>query len=90
MPRRKEPRIPDAILDQLLAGADPKTAFDPNGLLDGLRACLKTNYFTNLAYCSRSAPWIPEREACGWPGGWIWRLCEAAWRPDSPAEAIAG
>src|SRR3954465_4952437 len=34
MPRRKEPRIPDAILDQLLAGADPKTAFDPNGLLD--------------------------------------------------------
>src|SRR3954453_15192368 len=37
MPRRKEPRIPDAILDQLLAGADPKTAFDPNGLLDGLK-----------------------------------------------------
>ena len=30
MPRRKEPRIPDAVLDQLLAGADPKTAFDPN------------------------------------------------------------
>src|SRR3954469_24720000 len=37
MPRRKEPRIPDAILDQLLAGADPKTAFDPNGLLDELK-----------------------------------------------------
>src|SRR5215213_962874 len=37
MPRRKEPHIPDAILDQLLAGADPKTAFDPNGLLDGLK-----------------------------------------------------
>src|SRR5689334_7884042 len=37
MPRRKESRIPDAILDQLLAGADPKTAFDPNGLLDGLK-----------------------------------------------------
>ena len=31
MPRRKEPRIPDAALDQLLAGADPKTVFDPNG-----------------------------------------------------------
>ena len=31
MPKRKDPRIPDAILDQLLAGADPKTAFDPNG-----------------------------------------------------------
>jgi putative transposase len=27
--RRKEPHFPDAILDQLLAGADPKTAFDP-------------------------------------------------------------
>src|SRR4051794_27285393 len=37
MPRRKQPRIPDAILDQLLAGADPKTAFDPNGLLDDLK-----------------------------------------------------
>src|SRR5919199_170600 len=40
MPRRKQPRIPDAILDQLLAGADPKTAFDPNGLLDGLKKAL--------------------------------------------------
>lgn len=37
MPRRKEPRIPDAVLDQLLGGADPKTAFDPNGLLDELK-----------------------------------------------------
>ena len=40
MPRRKEARIPDAILDQLLAGADPKTAFDPNGLLDDLKKAL--------------------------------------------------
>jgi putative transposase len=40
MPRRKEPKIPDAILDQLLAGADPKTAFDPNGLLDALKKAL--------------------------------------------------
>jgi putative transposase len=40
MPRRKQPRIPDAILDQLLAGADPKTAFDPDGLLDGLKKAL--------------------------------------------------
>jgi putative transposase len=30
-PRRKDPRIPDAVLDQLLAGADPKTVFDPTG-----------------------------------------------------------
>jgi putative transposase len=29
MARRQEPRIPDAILDQLLAGSDPKAAFDP-------------------------------------------------------------
>src|SRR5919106_1569601 len=40
MPRRKEPTIPDALLDQLLAGADPKTAFDPNGLLDSLKKAL--------------------------------------------------
>jgi putative transposase len=40
MARRKEPRIPDAVLDQLLAGADPKTAFDPNGLLDELKKAL--------------------------------------------------
>jgi len=40
MPRRKEPRIPDAVLDQLLAGADPKTVFDPNGLIDDLKKAL--------------------------------------------------
>ena len=37
MVRRKDPKIPDALLDQLLAGADPKTAFDPNGLLNELK-----------------------------------------------------
>ncbi len=40
MPRRKEARIPDAVLDQLLAGADPKAAFDPNGLIDDLKKAL--------------------------------------------------
>src|ERR1044072_2562573 len=40
MPRRKEPRIPDAVLDQLLAGADAKTAFDPDGLLADLKKAL--------------------------------------------------
>ena len=40
MPRRKEPRIPDALLDQLLADADPKTVFDPNGLIDELKKAL--------------------------------------------------
>src|SRR5437763_15067014 len=32
-----EPGTKSAVLDQLLAGADPKTAFDPNGLLDDLK-----------------------------------------------------
>ena len=40
MPRRKEPKIPDVIVDQLLAGADASTIFDPNGLLDGLKKAL--------------------------------------------------
>src|SRR4051794_12605440 len=40
MPRRKEPMIPDVLLDQLLAGADPKAALDPGGLLDGLKKAL--------------------------------------------------
>lgn len=40
MARRKAPAIPDALLDQLLAGADPKSAFDPNGLLDSLKKAL--------------------------------------------------
>ena len=40
MARRKEPRFPDAVLDQLLAGADAKTAFDQGGLLDGLKKAL--------------------------------------------------
>ena len=40
MARRKAPRIPDAILDQLLAGADPKTAFEADGLLDELKKAL--------------------------------------------------
>ncbi len=37
MARRKAPRIPDSLLDQLLAGADPKTAFDADGLLEDLK-----------------------------------------------------
>jgi putative transposase len=40
MARRKQPIIPDQLLDQLLAGADPKTAFDKDGLLDGLKKAL--------------------------------------------------
>src|SRR5215213_7155021 len=40
MTRRKEPQIPDALLDQLLAGADAKSAFDAGGLLYGLKKAL--------------------------------------------------
>src|SRR4051794_20941021 len=40
MPRRKEPRIPNAVLDQLLAGADPRAALEPKGLLDDLKKAL--------------------------------------------------
>ena len=42
MPRRKDPRIPDAVLDQLLAGADPKTVFDLlRGKQDEKRASIR-------------------------------------------------
>ena len=37
MPRRKEPAIPDAILVQLLGGADAKTAFHGVGLIDQMK-----------------------------------------------------
>jgi hypothetical protein len=37
MPRRKQPAIPDELLDQLLAGSDPRAALADGGLLDGLK-----------------------------------------------------
>ncbi len=40
MARRKAPHIPDALLDQLLAGADARTAFETDGLLDRLKKAL--------------------------------------------------
>jgi putative transposase len=40
MARRKQPVIPDQLLDQLLAGADAKTAFEKDGLLDELKKAL--------------------------------------------------
>jgi len=40
MARRKAPHIPDALLDQLLAGADARTAFEADGLLDSLKKAL--------------------------------------------------
>jgi putative transposase len=40
MPRRKSPAIPDELLDQLLAGADPKAALESDGLIDSLKKAL--------------------------------------------------
>ena len=40
MARRKQPTIPDQLLEQLLAGADAKTAFAKDGLLDELKKAL--------------------------------------------------
>ena len=40
MSRRKEPAIPNELLDQLLAGGAARAAFDPGGLLDSLKKAL--------------------------------------------------
>ena len=40
MPRRKAPVIADAVPDQLPAGADARTAFEADGLLDHLKKAL--------------------------------------------------
>ena len=40
MPRRKPPTVPDELLDQLLAGSDPRAALADGGLLDGLKKAL--------------------------------------------------
>jgi hypothetical protein len=40
MARRKQPVIPDQLLDQLLSGADAKAAFEKDGLLDELKKAL--------------------------------------------------
>jgi putative transposase len=37
MARRKQPVIPDELLDQLLAGRDPQTVFSKDGLFDELK-----------------------------------------------------
>ena len=40
MARRKQPVIPDQLLDELLAGTDAKMAFEKDGLLDELKKAL--------------------------------------------------
>jgi putative transposase len=40
MARRKDPQIPDALLDQLLSGSEASAAFEQGGLLDHLKKAL--------------------------------------------------
>jgi putative transposase len=40
MARRKHPFIPDALLDLLLNGVDPRTAFNLDGVVDALKKAL--------------------------------------------------
>jgi putative transposase len=40
MPHRKQPSIPDVLLDQLLDGADPRTASNPDDTIDALKKAL--------------------------------------------------
>lgn len=40
MARRKAPVIPDALLDQLLAGRDPQAALGKDGLIEELKRAL--------------------------------------------------
>jgi|GEM_PF-2851446 len=37
MPRRKQPTVPDELLDQLLGGSDPQAALAEGGLLDDMK-----------------------------------------------------
>ena len=46
MARRKQPTIPDQVLDQLLAGTDARTAFAKDGLLDELKKALLHQAFS--------------------------------------------
>jgi len=40
MPARKKPLLPDELVDQLMAGRDPSTVFDKDGLLDELKRAI--------------------------------------------------
>ena len=93
MPRRKEPMIPDALLDQLLAGADPKAAFDPDGLLDELKKALAERALNaemdhHLDGDGRKAGQQPQRlrqeDACSpTPASSSWRCRATGWRPST-------
>ena len=90
MPRRKEPRIPDAFLDQLLAGADAKTAFDPDGLLDDLKKALAErvlnaemdHHLAGEELGVTGATAMARRQSSPTPARSSWR-CHATARPAS-------
>jgi putative transposase len=70
MAGRKPPVIADRLLDQLLGGADAKSAFEKDGLLDALKKALAERAFECR---DRSSPG-------GWRGGrssqqpqWVWQ-----------------
>lgn len=46
MTRRKEPAIPNDLLDQLLAGGAASAAFEQGGLLDTLKKALTERALT--------------------------------------------
>jgi MFS family permease len=52
--------IPGAVLDQLLAGADPKTAFDLKGLIDDLKKA-RPNGFSTPRWIDRHLFIAPRR-----------------------------
>ena len=68
MARRKQPAISDELLDQLLAGADPKTAFAKDGLLDELKKA-----FAERALNAEIDHHLNNGEEDGRPSAeWLW------------------
>jgi putative transposase len=78
MPRRKAPHIPDELLDQLLAGADAKTAFDADGLLDALKKVL-----AERALNAEMDHHLATDESGDSRNGYGRKVYEAAYRPRS-------
>ena len=81
MARRKEPRIPDHLLDQLLAGADAKSAFAKDGLLDELKKALAERALN----AEMDHHLEPEGEAGNTRNGYGPRACSP-----TPAKSIWG
>ena len=77
MSRRKEPMIPNELLDQLLAGGAASAAFEQGGLLDSLKKALTERALN--AEMDISAPWASRcpmhwrmRCSAGPRNGWRW------------------